>query len=52
MGLCLCYGHSLTILGKLGGHFKDEIIDAIKGNQRIRIVGDNINWYTGMILVA
>ena len=48
MGLCLCYGHSLTILEKLGGNFKTEVIDALKNKKRLRIVGDNINWYTGI----
>ncbi|XP_071153480.1 uncharacterized protein [Mytilus edulis] len=48
IGVCLSYGHGLTILDKFSGNFNSAVIDALKDEKRIRLVGDNINWKTNV----
>ena len=44
----MSYCHSLSVLEKFGGNFNSAVIDAIKDGKRIRLIGDNINWKTGV----
>ena len=44
----MSYGHSLSLLEIFGGSFNLAVIDAIRDGKRIRLIGDNINWKTGV----
>ena len=48
LGLCMSYGHSLSLMDNFGGSFNTAVIDAIKDEKRIRLIGDNVNWKTGV----
>ena len=43
MGLCLSYTSRNNILRKIGGHFQDKVIEAVKCGRTLRTVGDNWN---------
>ena len=43
MELCLSYTSRNNILDKIGGHFQDKVIDAVKRGVTFRTVGDNWN---------
>lgn len=48
VGLCMSYGHSWSLLDIFGRSFNLAVIDAIKDGKRNRLIGDNINWKTGV----
>ena len=48
LGVCLSYNGGLQLLDTFAGHFNSDVIDSLKSGHRIRLVGDNINWKTGV----
>lgn len=48
VGICMSYGHSLHLLDLFGGSFNDAAIEVVEDGKKIRLIGDNINWRTGV----
>ncbi|XP_052809488.1 uncharacterized protein LOC128237953 [Mya arenaria] len=48
LGITLSHSGLLSTMDTISGHFKTELIDAIKERKQFRIVGDNINFQLGV----
>lgn len=46
--MCISYGHSLDIADAVGQHYLEYLTEAVINGRRFRLVGDNVNWATGV----
>lgn len=44
MGVTVSHSVLLKVQKHIGGHFNQELIDAVKEGKRFRLVGDNVNF--------
>jgi hypothetical protein len=48
VGVCLCHETTIDVVKLVGGHFKDDIIQLVQRGKRLKLVGDNMNFSTGV----